>query len=511
MNALLFWNQDVKRLYLSILVGIASTVACVATFILPREAQRGMTVILLILSVLFAFLWCWPATSRYCSNKTDFFHPSFLFVGFYIVYFVFSGALISFLHDYRSNWVHLGSDPEFTVNTIYIFGIISVAAFGFGLRAKVLFPGKKIKGLLYHPDLFRNKEAKYVIAFFFLIGGALTLYHLSLFGPISIDFLRYLSPSAQLELEFGWNNVLTMFESMLEWGALFALFFFFLNHRSIHLGHKRGKLFLLIILFLVIGALAYTIAGKRSSVIPLLLLPLIWRHYLIKNLKIFNVFIYSWLIIAVVALLLMVRIIVPLVVQDIDVGNSIGGSIGEITEFYMDSPELATFDMVVASFLQRESLLTEMGGALRAFYKYNVETIFLSFVPPGIWVEKPTYEDPGHIFFQILTGSNSNVGFAVTVWGTSFLFLHVLGIVLGMFILGWVFKGIYQLLRPWEGRPFDVFYYAIFYLMAFQFLRFGSLGFTFIYFVTSMLTGIIAALFLSRNNVFFKLKHGRSL
>ena len=511
MTPRLFRNNNVGRMYLSILVGIASILACVTTFILPLEGQRVMTIILIILSVLFAFLWCWPVTSIGSSTKTDYFHPSFLFVGFYIVYFVLSGVLISFIHDYQSNWVDLGSTPELTVNIVFILGILSVAAYGLGMRAKVLFPGKFFKTLLYHPDLLRKNEAKYVIAFFFLIGGVLTLYHLSLLGPMSPDIFRYLSPSAQLELEINWNNVLTMLESMLEWGALFALFFFFLNHRSIHLGHKRGKLFLLIILFLVIGALAYTIAGKRSSVIPLLLLPLIWRHYLIKNLKIFNVFIYSWLIIAVVALLLMVRIIVPLVVQDIDVGNSIGGSIGEITEFYMDSPELATFDMVVASFLQRESLLTEMGGALRAFYKYNVETIFLSFVPPGIWVEKPTYEDPGHIFFQILTGSNSNVGFAVTVWGTSFLFFHVLGILLGMFILGWFFSGIYQLLRPWEGRPFDVFYYAIFYLMAFQFLRFGSLGFTFIYFVTSMLTGIIAALFLSRNNVFFKLKHGRSL
>ena len=82
--------------------------------------------------------------------------------------------------------------------------------------------------------------------------------------------------------------------------------------------------------------------------------------------------------IAVVTLLLMVRIIVPLVVQDVDIGNSIGESIGEITEFYMDSPELATFDMVVASFLQRESLLAAMGGAFSAFYKYNVETILLT-------------------------------------------------------------------------------------------------------------------------------------
>jgi len=196
----------------------------------------------------------------------------------------------------------------------------------------------------------------------------------------------------------------------------------------------------------------------------------------------------------------MVRIVVPLVVQDIDIRNSIGRSVGEITEFYMDSPEFATFDMVVASFLQRESLLKSMGGVYSAFYKYNIETILLTFVPPGVMADKPIYEDPGHIFFRILTGSNENVGFAVTVWGTSFLFLHVLGILFGMFILGWVFRGVYQLFRPWEGRPYDVFFYAIFYWMAFQFLRFGTLGFTFIYFVTSMLIGVLAALFLARKS-----------
>jgi len=486
-------------MYLSILVGIASILACVTTFILPLEGQRVMTIILIILSVLFAFLWCWPVTSIGSSTKTDYFHPSFLFVGFYIVYFVLSGVLISFIHDYQSNWVDLGSTPELTVNIVFILGILSVAAYGLGMRAKVLFPGKFFKTLLYHPDLLRKNEAKYVIAFFFLIGGALTLYHLSLLGPMSPDIFRYLSPSAQLELEINWNNVLTMLESMLEWGALFALFYFFLSRRSIHIERERGKFYILIMLFLAIAALVYTITGKRSSVIPLLLLPLIWQHYLIKQLKFYYIIIYFWLMIAVVTLLLMVRIIVPLVVQDVDIGNSIGESIGEITEFYMDSPELATFDMVVASFLQRESLLAAMGGAFSAFYKYNVETILLTFVPPGVWVDKPIYEDPGHMYFQILNGSNDDVGFAVTVWGTSFLFLHVLGILLGMFILGWVFLGIYHLLRPWEGRPFDVFFYAIFYLMAFQFLRFGTLGFTFIYFVTSMLIGVLAALFLARN------------
>jgi len=470
-----------------------------------------MTLILVILSVLFVFLWCWPVTGRNRSNITDFFHPSFLFVGFYIVYFVFSGVLISFFHDYRSNWVHLGPNPVFTVNTVYIFGILSVAAFGLGLRAKVLFPGEKFKAALYRPDLLRKKESKYVIALLLLIGGAVTIYHLSLLGPVSFDIFRYLSPSAQRELEIGWNNVLTMLESMLEWGALFALFIFFLSRRSIRLGYERDKFYILIVLFLVIGALVYTITGKRSSVIPLLLLPLIWRHYLIKRIKFYYMIIYSSLFIAVIALLLMVRIIVPLVAQDIDIGNSIGGSFREITEFYIDSGELSTFDMVVASFLQRESLLTAMGGAFRAFIKYNIETIFLTFVPPGIWANKPIYEDPGHIFFQNLSGSKDNIGFAVTVWGTSFLFLHVLGVLFGMFILGWVFRGMYQLLRPWEGKPFDVFFYAIFYWTAFQFLRFGTLGFTFIYFVTSMLIGVMAALFLARNKYVWKMKYWQTV
>jgi len=500
MTCLLFKNQDVKRLYLSILVGSASLVSCITTFILPLEVQRGMTAVLIILSVVFAFLWCWPFTIINGSQKTDFFHPSFLFIGFYIIYFVFSGVLISFFNDYRSNWVDLGSTPEFTVNIIFILGILSVAAFGLGMRANVLFPGRKLKAFLYRPDLLRRTEAKYIIAIFLLIGGFLTLYHLSLFGPLSFDLFRYLSPSVQAESEIRWNNVLLLIESMLGWGALFALFFFILRRTSIRSGREWGKYLMLIILFLFVGILVYTLMGKRSSVIPLLLLPLIWRNYLITRLNLYYFIFYSALIIAVIALLLMVRIVVPLVVQDIDLGNSIGGSIGEITEFYLNSPELATFDMVVASFLQRESLLIAMGGAFRAFFKYNIETILLAFVPPGIWADKPIYEDPGHIFFKFFSGSNDNAGFAVTVWGTSFLFLHVLGILLGMFILGWVFKGIYQLLRPWEGKPFDVFFYAIFYWMGFQFLRFGTLGFTFIYFATSMLIGVMAVLFLARSN-----------
>ena len=39
MTALLFRNNNVRRLYLSILVGSASLVACVATFVLPEKSS----------------------------------------------------------------------------------------------------------------------------------------------------------------------------------------------------------------------------------------------------------------------------------------------------------------------------------------------------------------------------------------------------------------------------------------------------------------------------------------
>jgi hypothetical protein len=490
-----------KRLFWSILLGTASLTLYAISLILPRETQEGITIVLVALSVLFAFFWCWPARERNSPVGTDFFHPSLLFLLFYLAAFVFSGVLISIVNGYRSNWVYLGPDPEFTVNTALILGILSVAAFGAGLRAKVALPAKKLKAFFYRSHILHRTEAKYLIIAFLLIGGTLKLYHVSLLGPLSLDIFRYLSPSARRELDIDLSGLFIIFECMLDWGFLFAIFFFFLRRRGLRSRSEWGIWLILITVFVVVATLDYTLTGKRIAVIPLLLLPLIWRHYLIKRLSLFHVGIFAGSGLALIALLLMIRIIVPLITQDIDAGKAVGESIGEKAMFYFDSAEWATFDMVVAALLQRETLLEEMGGALWAFLKYTFGTLVV-FVPRAIWPDKPLYEDPGQVFHHVLTGSNDQSGFAVTVWGTSFLFFHVPGILLGMFIVGWVFRGIYQLLRPWEGRPLDVFFYGLFYWVAFQFLRFGTLGFTFLYFVHSLLIGVLAALFLARNTKF---------
>jgi len=435
-----------------------------------------------------------PAADRKRGVWIDPFHPAVLFLVFYLVYFVFSGMLIWLQHDYVSLWVNTGAQPAYVVNTVFFLGIVSVAAFSLGVRARISFPGGDVRRFLYRGEAPRLREMRYVICLFLVLGAGFTIYHLSLFGPLSTEILRYLSPSAQRDLEISLSQAFVIMESMLNWAALLAAFYYIV--RYIETGRKDGRAITLLFLVVVI-LIVYVTSGKRSAVIPLLLLPLIWHHYLVKRLDVATAGVYFAIGIATVSILLLGRIVVPLLVQDLDPTEYLGIGFLEPLKFYFDTGELSTFDMVVASLVKRDELLSDMGGAVWGFLKYSFGTLII-LIPRAIWADKPDYQDPGHVYYRLLTGENADIGFAVTAWGTSFLFFHIAGILFGMLLFGWICRGIYTLLRPWEGRPFDVFFYAIFYWMAFQFLRFGTVGFTFLLFITSMFMGVLAGLFLAR-------------
>ncbi|MBU3947841.1 MAG: oligosaccharide repeat unit polymerase, partial [Proteobacteria bacterium] len=303
-----------------------------------------------------------------------------------------------------------------------------------------------------------------------------------------------LSPSARREHGFQWSQFLVILESMLSWAALLATFHCIL--RYIEKRRKNGVVMTLLFLSFVI-VITYVMSGKRTAVIPLLLLPLIWRHYLVKQLNVSTAGVYLAIIIVLIGLMLLGRIAVPLLMRGLNPLDYIGNDFERIMLFYFDTGELSTFDMVLASVVQRDELLSAMGGTIWGFLKYTFGT-FIIFIPRIIWSGKPSYEDPGHIYYQILTGGNEDVGIAVTAWGTSFLFLHVAGLLFGMFVLGWFCRWVYNMLEPWRHNPYSVFFYSIFYWMMFQFLRFGTLGFTFLVFIQSMLVGTLAGLVLAR-------------
>ncbi|MGH7604621.1 MAG: hypothetical protein ACRENK_11575 [Gemmatimonadaceae bacterium] len=480
------------------LLGVASLATFGAASLLPEDAQPSLSFFLVLFSVALALTWCIPDGTNQSQGRFDIFHPSVLFVATYLLYFVFPAAWLWVEHDYVSQWVSIGPAPAFTVNTMLFLGIISVAAFGFGARTRLKIGGSVVRHMLYGLDSLRLRELRYIIIPFVMIGGLFRLYHLSLFGPPSLDIVGYLSPSARRDLGINYSQFYVVLESMLDWAALFGAFYY-LGRQAETNGKSSGGIWVLV-LIAVVGILSFLVSGKRSAVVPLVLLPIIWRHYLIRRLSGALGAALLALIAAFIAALLLVRIAVPLIVLGGDPEKFIGTNLKELLLFYFDSAEWATFDMVTASLTYRDTLLAAIGGPVCGFLKYTFETLVV-LVPRAIWPGKPDYEDVGQVYYHLLIGPTHDVGFAVTVWGTSLLFFHVAGLVLGMFLLGLIFSEIYSTLRPWERKPSDIFFYSIFYWMAFQFLRFGTMGFTLLLFVQTMLVGTLAGLFLARKGL----------
>lgn len=485
-----------RRRLICSLLAIFAIVLYALVLVVPEDEQSLLTPLLVCLSVAFAFACCIPVLDENTTwRNLDPFHPLILFLVFYLAYFVFSGVLVWQLRDYGSLWVNLGGRPAFVVNTIFFLGIVSVGAFASGVHARIAFPGKSIRALLYRGDVLRLREMRYLVVLFLVIGTGFSIYHLSLLGPLSSDVLLYLSPAARRDLGLNLSNAFLVFESMLNWAALLATFYYIVRYANTE--HKGGAAAIAVLLLIAAMVLSYVTSGKRSTVIPLLLLPVIWHHYLVRRLDIAKAGMYLVIGVTIVTVLLLARIAIPVIVRDLDPAVHLGANLKELVLFYLDTGEWSTFDMVAASLVKRDELLSNMDGALWGFLKYTFGTLVVV-VPRAIWIDKPVYEDPGQVFYRTLTGGTEEVGIAITVWGAAFLFFHVVGMSFGMFVVGWIFRGIYALLQPWRRQPFDVFFYGIFYWMAFQFLRFGTLGFTVLLFVQTMIVGFCAGLVLAR-------------
>lgn len=481
-------------LFISIFIGITLLPLGLLVFVLPEVDQPALTEPLVILSVIFTFALCVRFARNRFDGKVDWFHPSILFMLVYLTYVMFSGVWLWLYHDYVSIWLDFGSQPAFVVNMVFTLGIVSFASFAMGMRTKLVLPGKVIRVALYQNADFNNKEMRNLILFFLVIGGAFKLYHLALLGTQLTDILRNLSPSASADLEINISQAVVMFESMLDWAALLAAFYFIVRYKET--GETSG--WWLVLFFVVsVAMLDYIYSGKRTAFMTFLLFPMIWYHYLVRRLTIASAGLFFLFAMVAIIGLLMARIILPLLVDDLTPSDYLGDNLSDILVFYIDTGEWSSFDMIAASVVQHDVLLEKAGGPILGFLYYSLSTLII-FIPRAIWPSKPDYEDLSHVYFRNLVDPNGTAGFAPTIWGSSFLFFHLAGLVIGMYVIGWLFKGVYSMIQPNRGRPLNVLFYSIIYWMAFQFLRFGTLGFVIILFVQTMVVGVFAVFFLGR-------------
>lgn len=493
-------NQLIVRALLllsSILSGFATFIIIIFVLLFPEESQASLTTPIVIFSIIFTISWCVPLAYNSSEKRIDIFHPSILFVLIYFFIFIGSGVWLWLFHDYHSIWVSLGDKPASIVNFVFVFGIISVFSFGLGMRVKTARSGQSFIRKSTTTLLYKKGDFLTLIFVFMVIGGGARLYHLSLFGSLSTDLLRYLSPSASRALGINISQFIVILESMLDWSALLAIFYFVLRYKETG---KVDKFCVLLIFIVAIALTNFMVSAKRSGVIPFFLFTFIWYHYLVKRISPYRAAVLFSAGMIIIFGLLMGRIVLPLLTQDLVASDYVGTNLVEVLTFYMDTGEWATFDMIAGSVSHREELLASVGGPIWGFIKYSFSTIVI-IIPRAIWPGKPVYEDLSHVYYQELIGKGAGIGFVPTIWGSTYLLFDLLGLIVVSFVLGWLFKLIYRFMHPTKGAPFDIFLYSIAYWMMFHFLRFGSLGFVIIMFFQSMFVGTFAAIYIWRRRL----------
>ena len=447
-------------------------------------AQRDLTLSVFVTLIMIIFLWLGGSIFR-PSQKTDPFHPALLFSLFAMIYIVLSSGLIWLMHDYNSTWFDLGSNRITLFNKAVCLSILACFFYGMGLRFPTWFDvSKKSNHSSMASDKSDLKSINFIAYVFFVFGFMATAYHLSLFG--SENLLLYLSPSARRDAGVGVSQLVVVIESMLAWSAIF---FIILMIRT------KIRLLPLVLVLIAIG-MVYISSGKRTTVLPILLIPLVYYHYCHNWLSLLKAMRYFIGLIFLIVIGVLGRMAMPLIVKGDAPSDYMGDSSATVLEYYAISGEFMTFDMFLMSIIKSQIILEHIGGALNGFIYYTIATMSV-IVPRAIWPGKPDFWDLGNVYQKIIMGDGES-GFAVTIFGTSYLFFGIVGLMLGMFLFAWIQKIIYEWLRPYDGDIANVLYYGVAYWMAFQAMRFGTFGFTFVVFVQSMLVGILAIWLLGR-------------
>jgi hypothetical protein len=449
-----------------------------------EASQRALTPFIFSTLIVFVILWVGGASFE-LSRGLDPFHPGLLFTAFVLIYIGVSSALVWLMHDYGSPWFYLGNHRVSLVNKALCLCILACIFYGLGLRCPVWFNSTKRASVIGMGRKEMDPANIRVIAYlFFFLGFLANAYYLSLFG--GVDLLLYLSPTARRDSEVGVSQLVVIFQYMLAWSAIFFL---------ILMLETKVKLVPLLLITVAI-AILYVASGKRTAIVPVLLIPLIYFHYCVKWLSPTRAIWYFMILALMIVLGVLARIALPLMSLGEKAADHLGYSTMAVLEFYANSGEFMTFDMFLFTLINTDMITENIGGKLQGFLTYSFATM-LVFVPRAIWPGKPEYLDLGNIYYSHIYGG-TEVGFAVTIFSSSYLFFDLVGLTIGMFLFGWIQKIIYEWLRPFDGHASNVLYYGVVFWMSFQGMRFGTFGFTILVFVQTMLVGTMAIWFIHR-------------
>jgi len=472
---------------------LAITATVVLALVVGNFAEDGdsaWTVFLFVVALALPLWCCFRRSGVAGSARLDLFQPGAVVAAIFYFYTVVPAFHVWHDLNYQSAWL----DPTWPARPLFRFAfflsLLGLVAFGLGYR----FGTRGLRQTVNASTLEEMRagwprSATAAAIVMLTIGFPFRMYHLAAFGGLTRNIFLFLSPVYQVESGIEIGGVPTLLESFFDWGALLLLLRATITNR-----HRVVSLCVLSVALV----LAYLVSGKRSAVVPFLLYPVVWLHYLKQRISLKRGLAYVTAGSLLVTALLFMRTIGPLFattgVRLTDVPADVALA---PVQFYINSPELAVFDMTMLTVQDRASLLHEIGGAFWGGLRYNFLPV-VYIVPRVLWPGKPIYSNIGTVFYQHAVGGREDVGFAVGIVAGLYLFGGLLGVLVGMMTVGVLFRVIYERLEPWNRDPRRVFVYGIVIWMMFHFLRFGDLGGTIVYFYQFVLPGAIVALLVLR-------------
>jgi len=477
---------------LAVVCAVTCGVAAVAFGVRPGPSGAlAAAVALLALTVLLIRPCCFVPEPTTSGPRIDFFQPGTVMAIFYVVYLLVPGWYVFAVLDFVSNWTHPEYPAEPLVLATFALGAVGLVAFGLGYRLQ--FPGARPPSAAggapwsdSGPLLVRRLPAFIVV--FLVVGVVLKVAHLRALGDGSGDVGRGLLPEVSEDLELRFGGIPYFLSQLFDVGAILFLF------RAMLVRRHRG------VAAVVQGAAAvaaFLLSGKRSAVFPFVLFPVVWYHYLYRPISVKRGVGLMAVGGVLAAVLLFVRILGPRLFED---GLASIERVSEVSTtplaFYLNSPELAIFDMTELAVQDRERLLHAAGGP-GSVLKYNLGPL-MYIVPRAVWPDKPTFIDLGQVFYQAIINGNENVGFSVGILGGFFLYGGLVAVIVGMFAIGVAFRAFYNARRRRLHDPASVFISGTVFWMCFQYLRFGTLGFTLLLFLQTQATGVVLVWLLSR-------------
>lgn len=437
--------------------------------------------------VSLAFAMVSSDVSKRKDGKIDLFAPSTLMAAFVCSFFALPALMVAHLNDYASIWGRWsGANPENT-NFALLVCVLGLAAFWIGLR---LVPGESKQRESVEPASLSTYMI--VAACLITVGLVATIYHLSTLSSSPIDLLARLSPSERHDEARSVSQGVVVLESALPGGVL-LLFYGVLAHWRV-VQQKTTVACVLGVIVIVAAALAYFTTAKRSSVLPLFLLPLIWIHYTRRPFSI-GWGLILFLVGAITSTALLAgRILVPLAAKGIaSPWEYFGNGFTEWLRFYYESTEFAAVELLAVVAAERADILDALGGPSAGLVTYNLSA-FLAIVPRVMWPDKPELVDVSHALYSWVTHGYEPVGYAVTVYGTSYLFGGLAGTVATLGALGFLSQKLYRALTVDQAGHGGLFFYGILFWLLFQAFRFGTVGFTFVFFLQTQLSAVVGFL-----------------